>query len=86
MGSSQVSKTGDLIFCRKPDKPRPPAAFDRCALMSRLFTGRVRLIHRFLLDSPPVYRTLVEWLVSMVVEHPRGAARLGGISNAAVVV
>jgi hypothetical protein len=35
-------------------------------------------------DSP-FLTTRVEWLVSQVVEHPRAVARLGGISNAAVV-
>lgn len=35
-------------------------------------------------DSP-VMRTRVEWLVGLCVEHPRAVARLGGISNAAVV-
>lgn len=33
----------------------------------------------------PVLTTRVEWLVSLVVEHPRAVARYGGISNAAVV-
>jgi hypothetical protein len=37
------------------------------------------------LQTTPVYRTRVEWLVSMVLEHGRAAARLYGISNAAVV-
>ena len=37
------------------------------------------------LDDNPKYRTRVEWLVSLVVENPKAAARLGGISNAAVV-
>lgn len=36
-------------------------------------------------QSSPVLRTRVEWLVGLVVEHPRAIARLGGISNAAVV-
>ncbi len=33
----------------------------------------------------PILVTRVEWLVSIVVEHPRAVARYGGISNAAVV-
>lgn len=33
----------------------------------------------------PFLTTRVEWLVSLVVEHPRAVARYGGISNAAVV-
>jgi hypothetical protein len=33
----------------------------------------------------PILTTRVEWLVSIVVEHPRAVARYGGISNAAVV-
>ncbi len=38
------------------------------------------------LDTLPVFRTRVEWYAGLVVEHPRAVARLGGISNAAVVV
>lgn len=37
------------------------------------------------LDTTPIMRTRVEWLAGLVVEHPRCIARLGGISNAAVV-
>lgn len=33
----------------------------------------------------PHLTTRVEWLVSIVIEHPRAVARYGGISNAAVV-
>lgn len=33
----------------------------------------------------PILTTRVEWIVSQVVEHPKAVARLGGISNAAVV-
>jgi hypothetical protein len=36
-------------------------------------------------DSKPVYRTRVEWLVSICLEHGRAAARLRGISDAAIV-
>jgi hypothetical protein len=36
-------------------------------------------------QSSPLLTTRVEWLVSLVAEHPRCIARLGGISNAAVV-
>lgn len=35
--------------------------------------------------NSPFLTTRVEWLVSVVVEHPKAVARLGGISNAAVV-
>lgn len=35
--------------------------------------------------SSPFLTTRVEWLVSLVAEHPKCIARLGGISNAAVV-
>ncbi len=38
------------------------------------------------INTSPVYRTRVEWLVSLCLENPKAAARLGGISNAAVVV
>lgn len=38
------------------------------------------------LDTLPLFRTRVEWYAGLVVEHPRAVARLGGISNAAVVV
>jgi hypothetical protein len=37
------------------------------------------------INDSPVYRTRVEWLAGLVVENPKAAARLGGISNAAVV-
>jgi hypothetical protein len=53
--------------------------------VSGIQNGVMDVIDQGLLDSPPVYRTLVEWLCSMVIEHPKAAARLGGISNAAVV-
>ena len=36
------------------------------------------------LDDSPQERTRVEWFAGMVVEHGRGAARLRGISNAAI--
>jgi len=36
------------------------------------------------LQGSPVFRTRVEWLMSIVLEHPRAAARLRGITNAAV--
>lgn len=38
------------------------------------------------LQTKPVFRTRVEWYVGLVLEHPRAAARLYGIKNAAVVV
>lgn len=37
------------------------------------------------LQSQPVMRTRVEWLVSLVVEHGRAASRLRGIKDAAIV-
>jgi hypothetical protein len=37
------------------------------------------------LQTDPLWRTRVEWFAGMVVEHGRGAGRLWGISNAAVV-
>ena len=37
------------------------------------------------LPSAPVMRTRVEWIVGMAVMHGRAAARLRGVSNAAVV-
>lgn len=36
------------------------------------------------LDSKPVYRTRVEWLVGMAVMHGRAAARIWGVTNADV--
>ena len=36
------------------------------------------------LDEKPVMRTRVEWFVGMAVQHGRAAARLRGVSNAAV--
>ena len=38
------------------------------------------------LDSTPARRTRVEWYLSIVLEHPRAAARLRGITNAVVTV
>lgn len=37
------------------------------------------------LETTPQFRTRVEWFAGMAVEHGRSAARLRGISNAAVV-
>lgn len=37
------------------------------------------------IDAKPVWRTRVDWNVGFVTAHGRGAARLRGISNAAVV-
>lgn len=37
------------------------------------------------IDEKPVFRTRVEWLASLLVEHGRAAARIRGISNAPVV-
>ena len=39
-----------------------------------------------LTDSGVLYRTLVEWYSSFAVFHGRGAARLQGITDAAVTV
>ena len=36
------------------------------------------------IDSKPVYRTRVEWLVGLAIMHGRAAARLWSISDAAV--
>jgi hypothetical protein len=36
------------------------------------------------IDALPVFRTRVEWLVAMAVMHGRAAARIWGITNAAV--
>jgi len=36
-------------------------------------------------DAKPVMRTRVEWYNSLLLEHPRAAARLRGIKNAAAV-
>ncbi len=37
-------------------------------------------------SGPPVMRTRIEWYVGMALKHPRAAARLRGITNAAVTV
>lgn len=37
------------------------------------------------LEDKPVFRTRIEWYVSLLLEHPRAASRLRGISDAAVV-
>jgi len=36
------------------------------------------------IDAQPVFRTRVEWLVAMAVMHGKAAARIWGITNAAV--
>jgi len=36
------------------------------------------------MQASPAYRTRVEWLSSIILEHPKAAARLYAISNAAV--
>lgn len=36
-------------------------------------------------NAKPVYRTRVEWLVGMVIEHPYCASRIYGIKDAAIV-
>ena len=36
-------------------------------------------------NSKPVFRTRVEWYPGMVIEHPRAAARLYGVKDAAIV-
>lgn len=36
------------------------------------------------IDAKPVWRTRVDWNIGFVTAHPKGAARLRGISNAAV--
>lgn len=54
--------------------------------VSGVQNGMMDVIDQGLLDSEPKYRTLVEWLVSpIVIEHPRAAARLYGVSDAPVV-
>jgi len=37
------------------------------------------------LDDSPQFRTRVEWFAGLCIEHGRAAARLGGISDAAIV-
>lgn len=37
------------------------------------------------IDTQPVFRTRVEWYVSLLMEHPRAAARLWGISDDPIV-
>ncbi len=54
--------------------------------VSGIQNGMMEVIDQGLLDTEPKFRTLVEWLVSpIVVEHGRAAARLYGISDAAIV-
>jgi hypothetical protein len=48
--------------------------------------GDMRVEDLGLTDSGVIYRTIVEWYTSFAVFHGRGAARLNGIKNAAVVV
>lgn len=38
------------------------------------------------IDSKPVFRTRIEWFLGLVLYHPRAAARLWSISDAAVTV
>ncbi|MCC7172588.1 MAG: hypothetical protein IT459_19225 [Planctomycetes bacterium] len=58
-----------------------------------LGTGKMKGIHSGPPDaadlgeqnSKPVFRTRVEWYPGMVIEHPRAAARLYGVKDAAIV-
>jgi len=38
------------------------------------------------IDTKPVYRTRIEWYVSMAILRARAAARLYGVTNSAVGV
>ena len=48
--------------------------------------GEIEVEDLGLTDDGTIYRTLVEWYSSFAVFHGRGAARLNGIKDAAVVV
>lgn len=48
--------------------------------------GSIEVEDLGLTDSGTIYRTLVEWYSSFAVFHGRGAARLNGIKDAAIVV
>lgn len=54
-------------------------------LLSGIQNGTMAVRDLGELDTTPKWRTRVEWFAGLVVEHGRAAARLRGISNAAVV-
>ena len=54
-------------------------------LVSGLQNGGMQVRDLGELDTAPVVRTRVEWYAGLCIEHGRAAARLGGISDAAVV-
>lgn len=43
--------------------------------------GGIQVVDAGLLSDPPVYRTLVEWYVSVVLYNPQAAARLKGLTE-----
>ena len=59
-----------------------------CSIGDEMFTGIQNGVMEVTdlgeLDSQPVLRTRVEWLVGMAVMHGRSVARVWGITNAAV--
>lgn len=54
-------------------------------LTSGIQSGMMQVRDLGELDDSPKARTRVEWYAGLCIEHGRSAARLGGISNAAVV-
>lgn len=85
--------TETLAFDENGDVGGTPAGSTSCSIYCvsmgdgytrGLQNGTMRVTDLGEVQDSPVYRTRVEWLVGMLVENPKAAARLGGISNAAV--
>ena len=54
-------------------------------LVTGLQSGPIQVRDLGELETIPAKRTRVEWFAGMAIEHGRAIARLGGISNAAIV-
>lgn len=68
------SNVGTSIYCLELGESR----------LSGIQNGGIDVRDLGELESKPVFRTRVEWYMSILLEHPRAAARLWGIKDAAV--
>lgn len=75
LGSTGSTATASSIYCVSLSD----------GFVSGIQNGVMEVIDQGLLDSEVKVRTLVEWLIGMVVEHPRAAVRLRGIKTGAAV-
>lgn len=75
LGSTGATASASSIYC---------VAFGD-GLVSGLQSGPMSVRDLGELETTPAFRTRVEWYAGLCVEHGRAAARLYGISNAAVI-